>query len=121
VWANANILGNPLFHTFDEQRQRKLLSGEVLYVRGLRAGLRDAGFPDNWLELIYGPLSAFSHAAPFAYAEPEARRFDDDKSAYAHYVAALSLGFVKHIMTFVAIRVHKVVPCAWCTPFQETI
>jgi hypothetical protein len=117
----TRISGNPVFQAMKKADRKKLLSGKILYVRGLRAVLRSIGFPDQWLDIIYGQLSAYTHAAPFSYARPEARRLDDLKSPYAHYVAAESLRYVRHIMLFVIIRFHKIEPCAWCRPFDEAV
>jgi Family of unknown function (DUF5677) len=85
------ITSNPLYLTFADEQKERLLSGEVLYLRGLRAAVVSAGFSKEWFEVVYVTQSAFTHATPYSFYGSGEREVWKGDSDYAHYVAGFSL------------------------------
>jgi hypothetical protein len=98
VDLRKRIRSNPQYLTFDEENRTEMLSGKVLYLRGLRSAVRSAGFSNRWLESIYVPLSAYTHATPFSYWDAIERRIWQGNSPYAYYSAGFSLCYLCQMM-----------------------
>jgi len=61
------ISANAVFATLPAERQEKLLSGSEIYVRGLRAAVRDSGADVEHFNAFYAILSAFGHGTPASF------------------------------------------------------
>lgn len=73
----AEIKAHYLFETFDEAHQRRLVSGETLFVSGMRRAAALAGWDADVFTALYGYFSSHLHAAPMSFF-----RMDDHQVDY---------------------------------------
>lgn len=63
----STISSNSSFQLLSSDRQKKLLTGQELYVGGLRAAVKAAGFDVDHFNATYAALSVHTHCAPASF------------------------------------------------------
>lgn len=63
----STISSNPNFQGLNADRQKRLLTGQELYVGGLRAAVKAAGLDVDHFNGMYAALSVHSHCAPASF------------------------------------------------------
>lgn len=101
------IKANPVYATFEADHKKKLLTGEVLYLRGIRTAAINAGASKDWFEVMWVTQSAFIHPTPFGFYRSDEREVWKGNSDYAHYVAGFSLSSLCQMMEGVILRMEK--------------
>lgn len=102
----TKIQKNPLYNTFDEQQQKRLLSGEVLFLRGLRGAVTNVGLTKEWFEVVYVTQSSFTHATPFSFQRTAEREIWKGNSGYAFYIAGFSVSALCQVIEIVIPRMQ---------------
>ncbi|HEY2232616.1 MAG TPA: hypothetical protein VGK01_03990 [Candidatus Angelobacter sp.] len=65
------------FQRLNEEQQKSLLSGEQIFVRGMRAAAtRAAGWNEERFVSIYNYLSAYTHSAPMSFLRTRRHKID---------------------------------------------
>jgi hypothetical protein len=65
------------FQGLNEEQQKSLLSGEQIFVRGMRAAAtRAAGWNEERFVSIYNYLSAYTHSAPMSFLRTHRHKID---------------------------------------------
>jgi hypothetical protein len=62
------ISESPHFKALDPERQKKIVDGGEVYLRGLRAAVREMGQDVNHFDAIWAITSNFAHAHPASYS-----------------------------------------------------
>jgi hypothetical protein len=61
------IRNHEIYKRLDTKKQKQLLSGQQLYINGLRAVVRQAGWDVDQFDGVYAYLSGHSHSAPISF------------------------------------------------------
>ncbi|UVO32262.1 hypothetical protein [Bradyrhizobium arachidis] len=66
------ISESPQFKALDQERQKKIVDGSEVYLRGLRAAVREMGQDVNHFDAIWANTSNFVHTHPASHSRSEA-------------------------------------------------
>lgn len=61
------LRADPIFQSLNVERQNKVLSGQELYLHGLRAAVREAGLNVHEFNIMHALLSSHAHSAPISF------------------------------------------------------
>ena len=102
IQENANYIN------FDPEQQARLISGETMYVNGIRSVARSAGFSNEWFETVYVTLFSFIHSTPFSLADAAEIKIWHGNSPYAFYISGLALELSWQMLEKIAARLEAV-------------
>jgi hypothetical protein len=72
----AEIEAHGLFGTFDDAQQKRLVSGETIFVSGMRKAAALAGWNPDVFTALYSYFSSHLHAAPMSFFRMDAHQVD---------------------------------------------
>jgi hypothetical protein len=61
------IASSSAFRSLNAERQEKVLTGQELYVAGLRAVVKEAGWDVDHFNAMYSALSSYAHSSPASF------------------------------------------------------
>lgn len=102
----ADLTKIPIFKARCEEEQRKLLSGQTLYVNGMRAMLKNMNIGKQYFDGFYNYLSAHVHLTPLSYFR--ARPGSTDDIIFARGFMQLCLYEAARIIVRVGLRETEV-------------
>ena len=70
------IRSHPAFAGFDGEQQKRLVSGETIFIGGMRKSAALAGWNPDVFTALYGYFSAHLHAAPMSFFRMDDHRVD---------------------------------------------
>lgn len=74
--------------TIDEKKREQLLSGQQLYINGLRSVVKQAGWDADRFDAVYAYLSAHSHSAPVSFYRTDVHGIDFSKPSRHQFALA---------------------------------
>jgi hypothetical protein len=106
---NLNLLKQELsnlvlFKARSVEEQGKLLSGQVLYVNGMRSMLKDMNIGKKYFDGLYNYLSAHVHLTPLSYFRARSQSDTADDIVFARGFMQLCLHEASRIVVRVVIR-----------------
>ncbi|MFY9839393.1 MAG: hypothetical protein WAK55_23535 [Xanthobacteraceae bacterium] len=102
-----SLRGHPAFKTIDADRQKKLLTGQEMYVRGLRSTLTLVGFEDDYFDGMYAYLSSQVHTSPSSFYWTEKRLTFGKPAGYQYYFASYAVAHARMLFLQSAIRLAE--------------
>ena len=91
-------------------RQERILTGQELYLGGLRSTLKLAGLNTSYFDGMYAYLSSQIHISPTSFFETDARLGFRTPADYQYYFAAYALAHARMMLLRAAIRLAESVP-----------
>lgn len=99
------IKSGPAYALLDDEIQKRLVTGEEIYVGGMRRAATLAGWRSENFVAIYSYLSAQSHSAPMSYLRMRLHSIDYFKpSEYQYGVAGLAIEISAACLRRVTVR-----------------
>jgi hypothetical protein len=107
VETREAIRNSPAFTNLDARNQERILSGQELYVGGLRSTVKLAGMSPKYFDGIYARLSAEVHITPTSFFETNERLNFTAPADYQYYMAALALAHARRLLMSATIRLAE--------------
>jgi hypothetical protein len=107
-WLRGQMRQLPAFQKLELQRQEKLLSGQELYVGGLRSTLRLAGFTSEYFDGMYAYLSQHVHISSSSFYRTDNRLRFASPSSYQFYFSAYAVAHARMFLVRAAVRLASV-------------
>ncbi|MGY3690541.1 hypothetical protein ACVIGA_000621 [Bradyrhizobium sp. USDA 3240] len=101
------IKNAPAYAGLDPTRQERILTGQELYLGGLRSTLRLADVDAAYFDGMYAYLSSQVHIAPTSFLETNQRLGFSKPANYQYYFAAYALGHARIMLLRAAIRLAE--------------
>lgn len=112
------IESSPVFKNLVSERQKKVLSGQELYLHGLRAVVKQAGWDVDHFNAMYAALSSHAHSAPISFyrsvlnpGEPAAGVAPD----HQYVTSGLALEYATEPLGFACERMFHLYPEVFLT------
>jgi hypothetical protein len=83
------------FKAIDADRQQKLLSGQEMYVKGMRSTLKLVGFDDGYFDGMYAYLSSQVHITPSSFYWTQKRLSFGKPAGYQYYFASYAVAHAR--------------------------
>jgi hypothetical protein len=97
----------PAFKAIDVERQKKLLSGQEMYVKGMRSILKLLAFDDDYFDGMYAYLSSQVHISPSSFFWTEKRLSFNKPASYQYYFASYAVAHAREFFLRSAIRLTE--------------
>jgi hypothetical protein len=98
---------HPAFKALNEDRQRRLLSGQELYIKGFRSNLRLADFDDGYFDGLYAYLSSQVHISPSSFYWMAKRLSFGRPAQYQYYFASYAVAHARIFLLQSALRLTE--------------
>ncbi|HLX14661.1 MAG TPA: DUF5677 domain-containing protein [Bradyrhizobium sp.] len=95
------------FAKLDAKHQERILSGQELYIGGLRSTVKLAGLSAKYFDGMYARLSAEVHISPTSFFETDKRLSFATPADYQYYMAALALAHARRLLMGATIRLAE--------------
>lgn len=90
-----SLKGHSAFKALDEDRQKILLSGQQLYVKGMRSTLKLVGLEDTYFDGMYAYLSSQVHISPSSFYWTQKRLSFGKPAGYQYYFASYAVAHAR--------------------------
>jgi hypothetical protein len=104
IVQKERLSGLALFRARSQEDQNKLLTGQTLYVNGMRSMLKDMNIGKKYFDGFYNYLSAHVHLTPLSYFRARAEMDSVDDIVFARGFMQLCLYEASRIIVRVVIR-----------------
>ena len=101
------IRKSPAFAKLDAKHQEKILSGQELYLGGLRSTVKLAGLSAKYFDGMYARLSSEVHITPASFFETDKRLSFAAPADYQYSVAAFALAHARRLLMGATIRLAE--------------
>jgi hypothetical protein len=98
---------HPSFKAFDEDQQKRLLSGQQLYLRGFRSTLKLVDLDEDYFDGMYAYLSSQVHIAPSSFYWTPKRVNFGRPGGYQFYFASYAVAHARQLFLRSAIRLAE--------------
>ncbi len=98
---------HPAFKAIDADRQKKLLSGQELYVGGFRSTLKLVEFDEGYFDGMYAYLSSQVHISPSSFYWTAKRLSFGKPARYQYYFASYAVAHARLFLLQSAIRLAQ--------------
>jgi hypothetical protein len=102
-----SLRGHSAFKALDEDRQKSLLSGQQLYIKGMRSTLKLVGLEDTYFDGMYAYLSSQVHISPSSFYWTEKRVSFGKPAGYQYYFASYAVAHARMFFLRSAIRLAE--------------
>jgi hypothetical protein len=102
-----SLKGHPIFKAADPDQQKRMLSGQQLYVGGFRSTLKLADLDEEYFDGMYAYLSAQVHVGPTSFYWTHKRLNFGKPASYQYYFASYALAHVRRLFLQSAIRLAE--------------
>jgi uncharacterized protein DUF5677 len=102
-----SLKDHPAFKALDEDRQKSLLSGQQLYVKGMRSTLKLVGLEDTYFDGMYAYLSSQVHISPSSFYWTEKRLSFGKPAGYQFYFASYAVAHARQLFLRSAVRLAE--------------
>ena len=105
--VRESLKGHPAFKALDEERQKKLLSGQELYVRGFRSTLKLVELDEGYFDGMYAYLSSQVHISPSSFYWTEKRVSFGKPAGYQYYFASYAIAHARQLFLRSAVQLAE--------------
>jgi hypothetical protein len=102
-----SLKGHSAFKVIDAERQKKLLSGQEIYVKGMRSIVKLVGFDEGYFDGMYAYLSSQVHISPSSFYRTEKRLSFNKPASYQYYFASYAVAHARTYLLGSAIRLAE--------------
>jgi len=92
------INNSPVYKTLEASRQERLLTGQELYIGGLRSTLKLAKVDAGYFDGMYAYLSTQVHISPTSFFDMDKRISFPNPAGYQFYFAAYALAHARMLL-----------------------
>ena len=90
---------NPFYRTLPSEARIRLLSGNEIFVRGMRIAAKRAGWEDAQFQAIYGYLSTHTHSAPMSFMRLKRHNINFSSPGEAQFsMVGLAINVAEHCL-----------------------
>jgi hypothetical protein len=104
------IKNAPAYASLDGARQERILTGQEIYLGGLRSTLELASVEKSYFDGMYAYLSSQVHISPSSFLETNTRLGFRTPASYQYYFAAYALAHARMMLLRAAVRLAESVP-----------
>jgi hypothetical protein len=90
-----SLKGHSAFKALDEDRQKRLMSGQEMYVKGMRSTLKLVGFDEGYFDGMYTYLSSQVHTSPSSFYWTQKRLSFNKPARYQYYFASYAVAHAR--------------------------
>jgi hypothetical protein len=105
--VRESLKGHPAFKAIDANRQKRLLSGQEMYVKGMRSTLKLVGFDKGYFDGMYAYLSSQVHISPSSFYWTDKRLSFSKPAGYQYYFASFAVSHARMFLLRSAIRLAE--------------
>jgi hypothetical protein len=109
------------FKKLDANRQEKVLSGQEIYVEGLRSTAKLAGLSAKYFDGMYARLSSEVHISPTSFFETNERLNFAEPADYQYSMVAYALAHARRLLMSAAVRLAESGPAIVAKIEAETL
>ena len=106
----SRIKANPAFQSRAAEEQKKALSGDTIYIGGLRCAAEKAGWDKKYFDAIYTYLSMQAHMAPMSFHRADEQIDFVDPTEYQLWYCAIYLEHARKVLAACALRIFSQFP-----------